>query len=267
MKSELNLLETPFHIEEKFLEFRQQNKKALTIFLTAGYPKKESTVPLALLCAEAGVDILEIGMPFSDPLADGPVIQECSQQALLNGVTLPWIFEQVKDIRHHKNIPIVLMGYLSPILRYGVDKFFADAHSAGVDGLILPEVPLEEVARFEGSAKSNAIALILLVTPTTPSVRVREIDKKTRGFLYCVSATGVTGHSAAEDEVIKHVSRIKKIAKHPVLVGFGINNAEQAHAISSVADGIIIGSAFLKLVKESSMDSVAQWLRGIRAEM
>lgn len=251
-------------IEKKFEELRQAQQNALALFLTAGYPELQSTVPLALLCAEAGADILEIGMPFSDPLADGPVIQECSQRALNNGVTLPWIFEQIRSIRLHSSIPIVLMGYLNPLLRYGVERFFADAADAGVDGIILPEVPLEEMNRFSPLAQHYGISPILLVTPTTPTARVKKIDTATKGFLYCVSATGVTGHSTTEAEVEAHVRRIVSVAKNPVLVGFGIKTAEQAQKIGRLADGVIIGSSFLRIIQQHNSAEILQWIEEIR---
>ncbi len=255
-------------ITEHLEKLKSNNRKALTIFLTAAYPTLDSTVPLALLCASAEVDILEIGMPFSDPLADGPVIQNSSQQALKNGVTLHIIFHQIKQIRKQSEIPIVLMGYLNPVLRYGVEKFFHDAYSAGVDGLILPEVPLEESSQYRALADKYSIALIQLVTPTTPSGRVTLLDQATRGFLYCVSATGVTGHTGSESVIRKHVERIKTLAKNPILVGFGIQSPQQAAMVARYADGVIIGSAFIKRLNESrdkkDLSVLYNWLQSFK---
>ncbi|MCX7984299.1 MAG: tryptophan synthase subunit alpha [Bacteroidetes bacterium] len=255
-------------VTKRLLELRRKNRKAFAVFLTAGYPSLDSTLPLVRLCDEAGIDILELGMPFSDPLADGPIIQACSQQALNNGVTLSWILEQVQAIREFTNLPLVLMGYLNPIFRYGVEKFFRDASSVGVDGVILPEVPLEEVHRFSHHARANSIDIVLLVSPTTPISRIKEIDKTTSGFLYCVSSTGVTGHSTTVDEVRAYVVMVKELAVHPVLVGFGIRSAEHAQQVASVADGVIIGSEFLTKIRSlGQTNGLQMWIRKIRESL
>ena len=242
--------------------------KALALFITAGYPDPTSTVELVPRLAAAGADIIELGMPFSDPLADGPVIQESSAVALKNGVTIATILGDVRAIRKSCEIPLVMMGYVNPILSYGAKRFFDEAAGAGVDGVILPELPLEESGRFAGLMKTNGLAQILLVTPTTPPERIRNIDAASDGFLYCVATTGVTGTGGkAADE---YVARVKSNApKNPVLVGFGISTPDDARRAAANADGVIIGSALIRrLQKKESPGDVEQWVvevkRGLR---
>ena len=174
----------------------ERGEKALTLFLTGGYPRRESTRELVPFLAEAGADIIEIGMPFSDPLADGPAIQESSTASLQNGTTLQGVLDDIRKIRAATEVPLVLMGYLNPILRYGIRNFFHEAASAGVDGLILPEIPLEELERFSEHFLASKLDRILLVTPTTPAGRIEALDRASSGFVYCVSTTGVTGGTA-----------------------------------------------------------------------
>jgi tryptophan synthase alpha chain len=249
----------------KLTQFRERNEKALVLFLTAGFPKLESTVPLVLELAQAGADIIELGMPFSDPLADGPVIQSSSQQAIKNGIALDRILDQVKEIRIHTNIPLVLMGYLNPILHYGEEKFFADAKKAGIDGIILPEVPLEESDRFLSLNRKHHLADILFVSPATADERIQNIDEVISGFLYCVSTTGVTGRSDIGD-IESYVKRVKRNAKkNPVLVGFGIKTPEDAQHIAQYADGVIVGSALIqKIARGETATEISDWVQQLK---
>lgn len=249
----------------KLTQFREQKKKALVLFITAGYPQLDSTVPLVLELAQVGADIIELGMSFSDPLADGPIIQASSQQAIKNGITLENILDQVKEIRKHTDIPLVLMGYLNPILHYGEEKFFADARNAGIDGIILPEVPLEESSRFLSFNRKNNLADILFIGPTTTDERIRTIDKISSGFLYCVSTTGVTGRTNVGD-IESYVKRLKRNAKkNPVLVGFGIKTPEDAQRIAQHSDGVIVGSALIqKITKGESLQQLGDFARQLR---
>jgi tryptophan synthase alpha chain len=249
----------------KLTQLRERNEKALVLFLTAGYPQLDSTVPLSLELAQAGADIIELGMPFSDPLADGPVIQASSQQAIKNGITLEHILGQVKEIREHSDIPLVLMGYLNPILHYGEEKFFADARKAGVDGIILPEVPLEESDRFLSFNRKYNLADILFIGPATSDERIRNIDKISSGFLYCVSTTGVTGRSNIGN-IESYVKRVKRHAKkNPVLVGFGIKTPEDAQRIAQHADGVIVGSALIqKITQVGTATEIDDWVRQLK---
>jgi tryptophan synthase alpha chain len=244
---------------------RERRKKALALFLTAGYPAGDSTPSLVLSLAAAGADIIEIGMPFSDPLADGPVIQQSSAIALQNGVTIAGIFDGIRTIRKSSPVPLVLMGYVNPILSYGSDRFFRDAASSGVDGVILPELTLEESVRFRAGISGNGLSQILLVAPTTPAERIRAIDAASTGFLYCVSTTGVTG-SAGKGTPDEFLARVKACAKkNPVLVGFGISTADGARHAARLSDGVIIGSALIRrLAANESIDSITGWVSSIR---
>jgi tryptophan synthase alpha subunit len=191
---------------------RERRKKALALFLTAGYPAADSTPGLVLSLAGAGADIIEIGMPFSDPLADGPVIQQSSATAIQNGVTIAGILDGIRKIRESSAVPLVLMGYINPILSYGSGRFFSDAASAGVDGVILPELTLEESVRFKSEIELNGLSQILLVAPTTPPERITAIDTASGGFLYCVSTTGVTGAAGkgTPDEFLIRVKTLRE---------------------------------------------------------
>jgi tryptophan synthase alpha chain len=244
---------------------RKKNEKALVCFLTAGFPKINATVPLVKTLEQGGADIIELGMPFSDPLADGHVIQQSSQIALKHGITLDIILKQVKQIRKGSNIPIVLMGYLNPILTYGAEKFFKAASKAGVEGMVLPELPFEESGRFKSLFESSDLANILLVTPTTPVKRVAMIDQASNGFLYCVSTTGVTG-SGGISMNSKYIDTVKKSAKkNPVLVGFGIKTPEDAKRIAQHADGVIVGSALIdRVTKGESLEHIRTFVRQLK---
>ncbi len=244
---------------------RDRKKKALALFLTAGYPAGDSTPGLVLSLAGAGADIIEIGMPFSDPLADGPVIQQSSAVALENGVTIAGILDAVRTIRKTSPVPLVLMGYINPILSYGVERFFRDASSSGVDGVILPELTLEESVRFRDEFSRSGLSQILLVAPTTPSDRVTAIDEASGGFLYCVSTTGVTG-SAGKGTPDEFLARVRKCAtKNPVLVGFGISTAGEARHAALLSDGVIIGSALIRRLSQGEpIGSITAWVSSIR---
>ena len=254
-------------LSERLAALRRGRKKALALFLTAGFPSAGSTPALACSLADAGADVIELGMPFSEPLADGPVIQESSARSLANGTTIQTIFRDVRQIRSTRDVPIVLMGYVNPILSYGAERFFADSALCGVDGVILPEITLEERGRFRESIEAAGLCNILLVAPTTPDERIREIDGATGGFLYCVSTTGVTGEggkAAAGD----FLARVKTAARNPVLVGFGISTPEQAAAAARPSDGVIIGSALLKrILAGESSDALGGWVRSVRTAL
>ncbi len=262
------ILQSPNRILKTLSSLSKRNEKALALFITAGYPKLNSTVPLALKIVRAGADIIEIGMSFSDPLADGPIIQLSSQQAIKNGITIDIILEQVREIRKHSEIPLVLMGYLNPILHYGQERFFIDAAKAGVDGIILPEIPLEESKRFLSLNRKYHFVDILFVSPATSDKRIRSIDKTISGFLYCVSTTGVTGRSNIGN-IDSYIKRVKRNAKNnPVLVGFGIKNPTDAQCVAQYADGVIIGSALIKkIARGESMKKISEWVRQLKKAM
>jgi tryptophan synthase alpha chain len=251
-------------VRSRLAGLQQRNKKALALFITAGFPNLNDTPRLALEAEDGGADLIEIGMPFSDPLADGPVIQRSSARALRNGVTLTHIFQQVGVLRRRSEIPVILMGYLNPILAYGPERFFAHAGDSGVDGMILPELPLEETQRFSSYFHRHELAQILLVTPTTKPARQRLLDEASTGFLYCVSATGVTGSRTTRPD-LAYVAGVKRAAvSNPVLVGFGIRHREDVRRFSSVSDGVIVGSACIEHLEKNGKAGFEKWVRSLK---
>ena len=235
--------------------FKQKNEKVIP-FITAGYPAKEHTIEMVLSAESAGASMVEIGIPFSDPLADGPIIQESSQVALKNGVTLSWILEIVSKIREKSEIPIALMGYINPILKYGVDRFLVDCKKSGVDGLIIPDLPPEEGNVLITKAKDLNIAPILLVAPNTPNERIKKISQIAGDLIYCVAILGVTGSEAtSKDDLNLYLNRVKRYSECPFIVGFGINSRLDIIEVNNVADGAVVGSALIKLIGKNSNPS------------
>jgi len=234
-------------------EAQKLKRKLCCIFLTLGYPSLPVTERLILSAEKAGVDILELGFPFSDPLADGPTIQFSSEQALKKGVTVRDGFRLVKKLRAKGcRIPMVFFGYLNPIHSYGEKEFARDARSAGFDGLIVPDLPPEEESAFHAECKKQGLHVIQLVAPTTPDARARMLVQKSRGFVYYVSLRGVTGaRKAMSSDLGPHLKKLKRLTHKPVLAGFGISTPEQAAAISKISDGVIVGSAVINQLKKS----------------
>jgi tryptophan synthase alpha chain len=231
------------------------DQKVMSLFLTAGYPHPDHTVDLILGFEKAGADIIELGMPFSDPLADGPTIQHSSEVALANGITMDGIFEMVGKIREKSEIPIVLMGYINPVFNYGIERFFGRAAECGADGVILPDVPVEESSWIEQFAAASGVPVIYLVAPNTGDERMKLIDEKSAGFVYCVSIAGVTGAREGTElskSVASFIERVKRnITRNPVLIGFGIRNHQNAMAISKEVDGFIVGSALIDEIRKN----------------
>jgi tryptophan synthase alpha chain len=252
-------------IEQRLALLRSRDEKALTLFITGGYPELHSAVGLVPILEEGGADIIEIGMPFSDPLADGPVIQESSTVALANGTRLKTILEDVEAIRSKSDIPIVLMGYLNPIVSYGAKEFFAHAVRCGADGIILPELPLEEAGRFASECRSVGLSQILLVTPTSSAERIRAIDEASSGFVYCVATTGVTG-TGGKDPSPEYVRSVRRLVqRNPLQVGFGISSPDRAKMLSRDADGVIVGSALIrKLSQTQDPRELSSWVAGFK---
>lgn len=234
--------------------FAAKNKRVLNIYLTAGYPKLDDTLPLIKALEEAGADLVEIGMPYSDPLADGPVIQQSSSVALANGMSINRLFEQLKDLRTTCRLPVVLMGYMNPVMQYGFEKFCADAARAGVDGLILPDLPEYEFETTYGPIiRKYGLDFIFLVTPETTEERVRRLDSLSSGFLYAVSSSSTTGTEKDMKAVATYLQLLQGMAlKNPVLVGFGIKDRKSFEQASTHAAGAIIGSAFVKALENST---------------
>lgn len=243
-------------IGDKFKSLRAKNEKALIVYLTAGDPSMEATKRLILGMEDAGVDILEIGVPFSDPTADGPVIQAASQRSLKAGTTLKGVLELVANIRRTSQIPIVLFGYFNPIFAYGVEKFARTASEAGVDAVLVVDLPPEEAGELRVYSDDAGLDFISLIAPTSGQDRMKTILKTATGFLYYISITGVTGTAAPKiEDIAREVGKIRKLTQMPIAVGFGISNAKQAQEIGTVADGIVIGSAVIKLIDENRNNS------------
>jgi tryptophan synthase alpha chain len=232
-----------------------QNKETplCSIFFTAGYPKLESTPDIYLALQEAGVDFVEIGFPFSDPIADGSTIQKTSEQAIRNGMNLEVLFSQLRGIREQISMPIILMGYLNPVLRYGIERFVSDCSDAGVQGLILPDLPLSEYERdWKDLLSEKGISAVFLVTPQTSEERIREIDALSTSFIYAVSSQAVTGGTADSSSREFQEAYFKRLAGmkllHPVVVGFGIHDKDSFDFASKHLQGGIIGSEFLRVI-------------------
>lgn len=240
-------------IEQTFNKLRKQKQKALIPFITCGDPDISVTEEIIKIFIKNGASIIEIGQPFSDPLADGPVIQESSQRALLNHVNTADILELVKRIRKYNNeIPLVLMGYYNPIYQYGLKRFAQDAKEAGIDGTIIPDLPIEEADEWIKEAKESDLCNILLVTPTTPIERAKKIAQKSMGFIYYVSITGITGaRTSLPPELEEGIRKVKAITHKPICVGFGISKPEHVESLSAVCDGIIVGSAIIKIIQKN----------------
>ncbi len=243
---------------DRVFENRKADEKLMSLFITAGYPDLDSTVELILGMEEAGADMIELGIPFSDPLADGPTIQYSSDVAIKNGITLDKIFSMVQEVRKQSEIPIILMGYLNPVLRFGLDAFCKKAAESGADGLILPDIPIEEGGIIEKQAAEHNLPIIYLVAPNSSDERMRKVDEKSAGFVYCVSVTGVTGTRDGESvaqSVGRFIDRARaNITKNPLMIGFGIKSHEDATRIASKADGFIVGSALIENIREHYPD-------------
>lgn len=235
--------------------FAEKKNNILSVFFTAGHPNLNDTVSIIKQLERAGADMIEIGMPFSDPLADGPVIQKTSEQALKNGMSLNLLFDQLKDIRKLVNIPLLLMGYLNPVFKYGIDRFAKKCHKVGIDGLILPDLPVKEyISEFKPLFESQNLHNICLITPQTSDKRVKQIDSISKGFIYMVSSASTTGTKTGTGEVQQeYFNRIKSLnLKTPRLIGFGIKDKNSFETACKFANGAIIGSAFV-----SSLESDA----------
>jgi tryptophan synthase alpha chain len=240
-------------IEKTFQELKQKNERALVVYLTAGDPDLQTTEALIPALVAAGVDILEIGVPFSDPTADGPVIQAASLRAIKSGATLVGILDMIARVRQACDTPIVLFGYYNPIFIFGGEAFALRAKAAGVDGILIVDLPPEEAAELRRHTDRVGIDFISLIAPTTDDARIGRIAKKAQGFIYYISVTGVTGTAKPNiEDIQRDVARIRNVCDLPVAVGFGISTAGQAADIAPHADGIVIGSAIVKMIEENT---------------
>lgn len=242
-------------IDTALAELKNKNEKALVTFVTAGDPDLETTEKLILEMFSKGADLIEIGVPFSDPVAEGKVIQEASLRSLSHGTNLNGIFEMVESLRKKTDKPLLLMMYVNTIFRFGTERFFSLCREKGIDGVIVPDLPYEEKDEISAPAEKNGIIAVSLVAPTSHQ-RIEKIASEAEGFLYCVSSTGVTGtRSRFTTNFDEFFGEIKKSCKVPAMVGFGISGPEQAAKMSSYCDGIIVGSAIVKIVGEYGRDS------------
>lgn len=248
-------------------ETLSKEDKLLSIYFTAGFPNINDTVSILKQLEEAGVDMIELGLPFSDPLADGPTIQESSTQALRNGMTTDKLFEQLKDVRKHVSIPLIVMGYFNPMMQYGVERFCQKCQEVGIDGLIIPDLPVDVYhENYQELFQQYGLLNMFLITPQTPDERIRYIDKVSEGFIYMVSSAATTGAQNSfgdvQTEYFKRIGAMNLNAK--LLVGFGISNAETYQAATAHSKGAIIGSAFIKHLEKNGADSVAAFIAEVR---
>lgn len=234
--------------------FKKKYSGVLNVYCTAGYPELNDTIKVLKALQDSGVDIIELGMPYSDPLADGPVIQASSSRALNNGMNIPMLFRQLENMRGQVKVPVILMGYLNPILQYGFERFCEKAKQVGIDGLIIPDIPVFEFEKeYQVIIDKNDLDFIFLVTPETSEERISKIDSLSSGFLYAVSSSSITGSDKDFSSVENYLQNLKQMhLKNPVLVGFGIRDHRSFETVCRQANGAIIGSAYVKAIEHTS---------------
>ena len=260
-------------IKATFDALQVTGRKALIPYVTTGDPFADATVDIMLTMAAAGADVIELGVPFSDPMADGPVIQKAGERALARGIGMPQVLEQVRLFRVKNDAtPVVLMGYANPIERYGVDRFVNDARAAGVDGVLVVDYPPEECEAFAATLRANDLDPIFLLAPTSTEARMAHVGRIASGYVYYVSLKGVTGAGHLDTAAVAAmVPRIKKHVKLPVGVGFGIRDAKTAQAVAAVSDAVVIGTALVQLLETQTRENVAaaagRFIAGIRAAL
>ncbi len=269
-KMQITKNESLSKVDEMFCKLKNKKKFALMPFIMAGDPNIEITSEILLKLQENGADLIELGIPYSDPLADGPVIQVAASRALKSGTNLRKVIKLLESLKSKLNIPIILFSYLNPLLCFGFERFCEMASDAGVSGLIVPDLPLEEAYKFSKIVSIHSMDLILLVAPTTPFERMKQISNHTKGFTYLVSVTGVTGErSKMENRVENLIAKLKDLNSNPIAVGFGISTPEHVKKVREWgADGVIIGSAFVKRISSSSekdvVDHVGEFCKEMR---
>jgi tryptophan synthase alpha chain len=249
--------------------FSTRQTNILNMYCTAGYPHLDSTEPVMLSLQESGADIIELGIPYSDPIADGPIIQQSNMQALANGISIKKIFSQLQNVKDQLHIPVILMGYLNPVMQYGIENFCTDAAAAGVSGIILPDLPMYEYEHFYKKVfEDNGLHCIFLISPQTSPERIKKADELSRGFLYAVSSSATTGKQtdfAAQESYFKKIKKMQ--LKNPVLIGFGIKDKSTFDMACEYASGAIIGSAYIKALEnaEDIAGSTARFIQHIRS--
>lgn len=249
-------------IDKKFKELKRQKKKAFIVFITAGDPNLSATRKLILRLQDAGVDLIEIGIPFSDPLADGPTIQASSMRALRGKVTLRSIIRMVSSIKKEIRVPLVFMTYYNPVFSYGPARFVKDCKGSGISGVIVPDMPYEESGELLKISRRHKFCLIFIAAPTSTKNRLLKISTLSQGFIYFVSLTGVTGaRRELPKDLIANVKRFKSLTGKPVCVGFGVSTPEQARMVAGIADGVIVGSAVIKLIEKRDFKKVYTFVK------
>jgi tryptophan synthase alpha chain len=255
-------------VGDAFQRARGRGGKAFVAFLTAGDPSLERTVEAAVEMEKAGVDVLELGVPFSDPLADGPVIQRSSERALRQGTTLATVLDAVRRLRRRSQIPLVLFSYVNPLLQYGLERLAGDAREAGVDGVLATDLPPEEADGWLPVARRAGLDTVFLASPTSPDERLRRVAEASRGFVYAISRTGVTGErDQLSAEALPLVERLKRLTDEPVALGFGIGNPAQVKQAAAVADAVVVGSALVRFLEEHPDGDVAGQVRWLKSAM
>jgi tryptophan synthase alpha chain len=254
MKTQTELAPGVGRIARVFERTRKMGRAALMPYFTLGYPDAETSVDIIQAIAQSGADLIELGVPFSDPLADGPTIQRSAQLALQQGMTVRRSLELTANLRERGIAqPFLLMGYINPILTYGVERFVNDAASSGADGLIVPDLPPEEASELEGACRKAGLALVYLVAPTSTDERIQLVAERSSGFIYLVSVTGVTGaRTVLADNLMPFIQRVRDLTEMPLAVGFGISTPEQAAYVGGMADGVIVGSALINVAGSSN---------------
>jgi len=251
-------------IAARLVQCKAEGRPAFVAFLTAGDPSLDRTVSAALELEAAGVDVLELGVPFSDPLADGPVIQRSSERALSRGVTLARVLDVVREIRKKSQLPLVLFSYLNPLLQRGLERVAAEAARAGVDGVLVTDLPPEEAEAWIAAARAAELDTIFLASPTSPDDRLRRVAEASRGFVYAISRTGVTGErQALSDDARPLVARLRALTRVPVALGFGISTPEQVREAAAAADAVVVGSALVRFLEEhpqGDLGARVKWL-------
>jgi tryptophan synthase alpha chain len=234
---------------------QQKRRSVLSFYCTAGFPRLEDTLPVLEALETAGADMIEIGMPFSDPLADGPVIQQSSTQALQNGMNLPVLFDQLKAVRNKVKVPLLLMGYLNPVLQFGIARFCKEAAACGIDGLIIPDLPLDEYREaWEALTRQHNLSMVFLVTPATPEARIHEIDRLSHGFIYVVTAAATTGKDLVLDKSTQdYFSRLQQLSlRNPLIAGFGIRDKQGFDQVCRYVNGAVVGSGLIRALQQDS---------------
>lgn len=256
-------------IEERMAKLKENKEKALITYMTAGLPDMDKTVDIIKAQAEAGVDVIELGVPFSDPIADGPVIQDASYRSIQRGTNLTKVFDAVSEVRKDCEVPIIFMMYFNTILHYGVESFVNQCRAVGVDGLIIPDMPYEEQYEIRQYLNEKSPILIQLVSPVSKD-RIPMLVKDAKGFIYCVSSMGVTGQGADfHANLLSYLKDVKEAADIPVMMGFGIRTAADIEQQKEIIDGAIVGSAFIKLMEEHGydLDVIADYIKTFKKEM